>query len=62
MSKTKLGFRKPYEYPVEKARKILEEDNTFLNDSELNQLIKVLTLLAEQEAELLTKSPHNQHE
>ena len=53
MKRGKLHPEKSFEYPLEKARVILEEDGTFLNDDELKQLVNVLTLLAKQEAELI---------
>lgn len=42
-----------YEYPLEKARKILEEDGTTLSEAELKKVVAALTLLAKKEAELL---------
>lgn len=49
-------------YPLDKARKILEEDGIKLTDYELEQFVNILTLLAQQEAELSTKTTNNIYE
>ena len=50
------------EYPIEKARKILEADGAFLSDEELRQLVNVLTLLAEIEVKGNTQITKLNHE
>ena len=52
MKRETLNPEKTFEYPIEKARVILEEDGTVLTNEELHQLVDVLTLIAKQEAEL----------
>ncbi len=52
MKRETLNPEKTFEYPIEKARVILEEDGTVLTNEELQQLVDVLTLIAKQEAEL----------
>ncbi len=57
--KRKKHEENTYEYPLEKARKILEEDGAKLNDVELKKVVAALTLLAKKEAELLNlKNEH----
>ena len=51
----KLQSEKSYEYPLEKARAILQEDGTIVTDEELLQIVEILTLLAKTEAELNEK-------
>jgi hypothetical protein len=55
----KYGFE-TYIYPLDKARKLLEEDGTLLTEDELKQLVSVLTLLAQKEAELLNPKIENE--
>lgn len=43
-------------YPLDKAKKILAEDGIILTNHELEQLVNILTLLAQQEAEFSTKT------
>jgi tRNA1(Val) A37 N6-methylase TrmN6 len=51
----KLQSEKSYEYPLKKARAILQEDGTIVTDEELQQIVEILTLLAKTEAELTQK-------
>ncbi len=53
MKRTKLHPEITFEYPLEKARKILEDDDTYLPEDELKQLVNVLTLIAQQDAQLI---------
>jgi hypothetical protein len=48
-----------YEYPLDKARKILEEDGTTLTEAELKKVVAALTLLAIKDAELLNLKNEN---
>jgi hypothetical protein len=55
MKRGKLQVEKSYQYPLEKARAILQEDGTIVTDDELRQIVEILTLLAKSEAELNLK-------
>lgn len=52
MKSRKLHQEKSHGYPIEQARKILQDDGTFLTEDELQRFVDVLTLIAQQEKEL----------
>lgn len=55
MNKTESLIEGYREYPITKAREILERDGTFLPDDELERIVKVLSLMASQENELINQ-------
>lgn len=53
MKQIYLHTQREFEYPLEKAKEILERDGIYLEQPDLEQLVTALTLLAQKEAELL---------